>query len=112
MERGVRAVRRATRFAGLAGIARAAVVAGAVVQLAQRAAQGVNLPFIGQLLAFGKFDQFQYLLHLIHGALEGVNDRHHFVNGLTDGRAARRGFGLGDALGQALHALDKRCGRG
>jgi hypothetical protein len=79
----------------LSGFALAALrLARAVVQLPQRSAQRFNFAFVGELLAFGEFHQFQNFLHLVHGALEGFDDFHHLVNGLTDAGSAVRRFGM------------------
>lgn len=81
-----------------------------MVNISQGAAEGFNLSFVAQLLALGEFHEFQHIFHLIHRALKGVNDFHHFVNCLADGRTMVGGFNNsgavnGDALGQALNAL-------
>jgi hypothetical protein len=39
--------------------------ASRLLQLAQQPAEGINLAFIGEFLAFGEFNQFQNILHLI-----------------------------------------------
>jgi hypothetical protein len=39
--------------------------ASRLLQLAQQPAEGINFAFVGEFLAFGKFDQFQNILHLI-----------------------------------------------
>jgi hypothetical protein len=99
-----------------------------LVNIAQGAAKGFNLPLVTQFLALGEFHEFQYIFHLIYRALEGVNDFHHFVNGLADGRTMMGGFGNGgtvdgDAFCQAVNAMEQglrfwrggrrkcRCGR-
>ena len=84
-----------------------------MVNISQGAAERFNLPFVTQLLALGEFYEFQYIFHLIYRALEGVNDFHHFVNGLADGRTMMGGFSSGgavngDTFGQALNALKQR----
>ncbi len=83
-----------------------------MVDVSQGAAEGFNLPLVTQLLALGEFHEFQYILHLIYRALEGVNDFHHFVNGLADGRTMMGGFNHsgavdGDTFGQAMNALEQ-----
>ncbi len=80
------------------------------MDIAQGAPEGFNLPLVTEFLALGEFHEFQYIFHLIYRALEGVNDFHHFVNGLADGRTMMGGFSNGgavdgDALGQAMDAL-------
>jgi hypothetical protein len=99
-----------------------------LVDVAQGAAEGFNLPLVAQFLALGEFHEFQYIFHLIHRALQGVNDFHHFVNGLADGRTMVGWFGNGgavdgNAFGQAMNAMEQglwlwrggrrkcRCGR-
>ncbi len=57
----------------------------AVVELSQGAAEIFDLAFVGELLAFGHFDEFQHFFHLIHGTLEDINHGHHFINRLMDG---------------------------
>ena len=39
--------------------------ASRLLQLAQQPAEGINLAFVGEFLAFGEFDQLQNILHLI-----------------------------------------------
>jgi hypothetical protein len=85
----------------------------ALVDIAQGAAERFNLPLVAQFLAFGEFHEFQYVFHLIHRALQGVYDFHHFINGLADGRTMMSGFGVGgaldgDAFGQPLDPLEQR----
>ena len=81
-----------------------------MVNISQGAAERFNLPFVAQFLTLGEFHEFQYIFHLIHRPFEGVNDFHHFVNCLADGRTMMGGFSNGgavdgDAFGQAMDAL-------
>jgi hypothetical protein len=74
-----------------------------LVDIAQGAAEGFNLPLVAQFLTLGEFHEFQYIFHLIHRPFEGVNDFHHFVNGLADGRTMVGGFNHSGAVdGNAL----------
>ncbi|MFO1514642.1 MAG: hypothetical protein U1F83_17315 [Verrucomicrobiota bacterium] len=79
----------------------------AVVQLAQGAAQRFNLALVGELLAFGHFDQFQNFFHLIHRAFERIHNLHDLVNGLTDGWPTVRRFGARDPFSQLLDPLQQ-----
>jgi len=87
-------------LAWFASVARTALVARAIVQLAKRAPKGFDLAFISELLALGKFDEFQNFFHLIHGPLERFDDFHDLIDRLADGRPALHWFGarLTDAL--------------
>lgn len=87
-------------------------LARAVVELSQGAPQRFDLPFVGELLAFGHLNQLQHFLHLIHRALQSFDDIHHLINCLADGGAAMGGLGLGDPLGQLLDALQQGTGLG
>ncbi len=53
---------------------------------AECAAQFLNLTFVGELLAFGHFDEFKHLVQLIHHAFEGFGDVRGVFDRLTDGR--------------------------
>ena len=63
--------------------------AARVLQLAQQAAERVNLMLIGELLPLGVFDQFQNFFHALQGLFQGFDDSHHLVDGLADGRTLR-----------------------
>jgi hypothetical protein len=56
-----------------------------LLQLAQQPAEGVNLAFIGDFLAFGKLDQFQSFLHLIERLSQRFDNLRHFADRLADG---------------------------
>ena len=56
-----------------------------LLQLAQQPAEGINLAFVGEFLAFGEFDQFQNILHLIERLLQRFDDLRHFAYRLADG---------------------------
>jgi hypothetical protein len=84
---------------------------GAIAQLPQGAAQRFDLAFIGELLAFGQFDQLQHFFHLIHGALERFHDLHHLINRLMNGGGPVFRFGPAHPLGQALRAFEQRADR-
>jgi hypothetical protein len=56
-----------------------------LLQLAQQPAEGINLAFVGEFLAFGKFDQFQNLFHLIERLSQRFDDLRHFAYRLADG---------------------------
>lgn len=53
---------------------------------AERAAQFVQLPFIGEFLALGDFDEFKDFVHLVVQFLEGLGDKSGVFHGLRDGR--------------------------
>jgi hypothetical protein len=89
----------------------AGAVGGAVIELTQCASEIFDLAFVGELLPFGNFDEFQHFFHLIHGALEDINNGHHFINRLMDGGHAMLRLDAGDALGQPLNAFDERAWR-
>jgi hypothetical protein len=56
---------------------------------AERAAKFFNLPFVGQLLAFGDFDEFQNFVEMINHLLERLGNFRGVFHGLGDSR----GFG-------------------
>ena len=56
-----------------------------LLQLAQQPAEGINLAFVGEFLAFGEFDQFQNILHLIERLSQRFDDLRHFAYRLADG---------------------------
>jgi len=61
------------------------------LKLAQGAEQRFDLAFVGELLAFGEFDQFQNFFHLLQRLFQRFDDLHHFVDGLADGGTIRPG---------------------
>lgn len=61
--------------------------AARLLQLPQRPAQRINLAFVGVLLPFGEFRQFENLFHLVQDFLEGLDDVGNLFDGLRDGRA-------------------------
>jgi hypothetical protein len=67
----------------------------------QRAAQFVNLAFVGQLLAFGNLNEFEHFVELVNHPLERRGDFRGVFNGLTNGR----GFS-----GAEIGGLDPRLG--
>ena len=110
------ALRSFTRGAGFAMLLAAAMLprvsgaarfARAIMQLAERTAKGFDFAFVSELLALGKFDEFQDFLHLIDRSFERFDDVHHLVNCLADGSAtvSRLGVRMTDALGEALDAF-------
>ena len=70
---------------------------------AQRAAEFVNLAFIGQLLALGKFHEFQDFVQLINRVLERFGDLGGVQDGLMDGR---------NIGGTEISGFDPRFGAG
>jgi hypothetical protein len=56
-----------------------------LLQLAQSAAQRINLAFVGEFLPLGVFDQFQNILHLIERLFQRFDDLRHFAYSLADG---------------------------
>jgi len=62
-----------------------------LLQLAQQPAEGINLAFVSEFLAFGKLDQFQNLLHLIERLPQRFNNLRHFAHRLADGGIVRLG---------------------
>lgn len=77
--------------------------------LAQGTTQRFNFAFIGEFLAFREFHEFEHLLHLIGGALQCIHNFQHFINCLADRRASMCRFGLSNALGQTLGAINQRA---
>ena len=55
------------------------------LKFVQGAAQRFDLAFVGDFLALGDLDQFQYLFHLFQRLLQGLDDLSDFFNGLADG---------------------------
>jgi hypothetical protein len=55
------------------------------LKLTQGAAERFNFAFIGQLLAFRQFDQFQHFIHLVEGLTQSFHHFGDFLNGLADG---------------------------
>lgn len=82
-----------------------------IVKLTQGAAEIFNLAFVGELLAFGHFDEFQDFLHLINRAFENFDDGHNFINRLMNGGHAMLWLDARDAFGQTLDAFDERANR-
>jgi hypothetical protein len=70
---------------------------------AQGPAQLINLPFIGQFLAFSQFDQFKDFVQLVQRVPEGFRNLGGVGHGLADGR----GFGWAKVGG-----FDPRLGLG
>ena len=62
-----------------------ASAASRLLQLTQQPAEGINLAFVGEFLAFGEFDQFQNILHLIERLFQRFDDLRHFAYRLADG---------------------------
>ena len=56
-----------------------------LLQLAQQPAEGINLAFVSEFLAFGEFDQFQSILHLIERLSQRFDDLRHFGYRLANG---------------------------
>ncbi len=79
-----------------------------LLQLAQQAAEGINLAFVGEFLAFGKFDQFQNILHLTERLAQRFDDLRHFAHRLADGGTIRLGGARRGKSG--LNFLPRRCG--
>ena len=63
----------------------AGTIGSALVELAQCAAEIFYLAFVGELLAFGHFDEFQDFFHLINGAFENFDNCHDLINRLVNG---------------------------
>jgi hypothetical protein len=74
------------------------------VQLAQGAAQGLDLVFIGILLPLGEFERLQDFLHVVERMAQGLEDAVDLFNGAFDGggrgraRLPGRRRGMGSAL--------------
>ena len=75
----------ATTLIALIALLFARAIGSAVTELSQSATEIFDLAFVGELLALGYFHEFQHFFHLIHGALEDINNSHHFINRLMDG---------------------------
>jgi len=83
-------------------------VAPWLLQLAQQPAEGINLAFVAEFLAFGEFDEFQSILHLIERFSQRFDDLRHFAYRLADGGIVRLGGARrGDS---GLKFLPRRCG--
>jgi hypothetical protein len=79
---------RGTVLGGMASFARP-------LQLMKTAAQGFQFPFVGIPLAFGEFQGFQHLFHIVERLLEGGDDPIHVLDALANvgrGRGALFGF--------------------
>ena len=70
------------------------------MQLAKRAFERCNFPFVIDLLSLGKFKGFQDLLHFIEGAPQFIDDFVDLFDGLGDG--GNLGAGLAFARGLAF----------
>jgi hypothetical protein len=77
------------------------LLAAGRLDAAQRAAQFVNLAFVGQLLTLGDLNEFEHFVELVNHPLERRGDFRGVFNGLADGR----GFG-----GAEIGGLDPRLG--
>ena len=53
---------------------------------AERAAEFVNLAFVGELLPLGDFDQFEHFVEMINHLLEAIGNFRGVFDGLADGR--------------------------
>ena len=82
------------------------------MKLPQGAAQRFNLAFVGELLAFGQFHEFQHFLHLIGRALKRFHDLHHLVDRLVNGGHPMLRIDARHALRQALHPFQQGAGAG
>jgi hypothetical protein len=78
-----------------------------LLQLAQQPAEGINLAFVGEFLAFGEFDQLQSILHLIKRLFQRFDDLRHFADRLADGCIVRPGGARRGNNG--LKFLPRRC---
>jgi hypothetical protein len=58
------------------------LVARTILNLPQCASELINLPFIGELLAFGQFHQFQDFLHFVLCLFQRPYDLHHIIKRL------------------------------
>ena len=65
------------------------------VQLAQAAAEGFDLVFVGNLLALGQLERLQHVLHVVQGAAERLDDVVDLLDGFLD-RHRLRGSRLPD----------------
>jgi len=78
--------------------------AARMLQLAQQAAERINLVLVGELLPFGMFHQLQNLIHAPQRLFQGFDDGHDFVDGLADGRTGR--WGVNRRLGGGRRGRD------
>ena len=90
---------RFTRFAGIAWLTRFITAVAGRLDATERAAELVNLTFVGELLAFGEFDEFQNLVQLIRHLLERLGNLRGKFDGLADG---------GNVGGPEIGGLDVR----
>jgi hypothetical protein len=73
------------RFTRIALLARFVAAVAGRLNATERAAELVNLTFVGELLAFGEFDEFQNLVQLIRHLLERLGNLRGEFDGLADG---------------------------
>lgn len=69
-----------------------------MVEATQLLSQSVNLAFVGGLLSFRFFEQFQHFIELIERVPQRRDDGHDFVNCLADGCRCRRLSGTGGTV--------------
>jgi hypothetical protein len=62
------------------------VFARAVVQLAQRALEILNLPLVINLLALGQFQRLEHFFHLLERMFQFLDDAIDLLDGIRDGR--------------------------
>lgn len=55
------------------------------LDVAERAAQFINFPLVGELLALGNLDQFEHFIHLVVQFLQRVGDESRMRHGFVDG---------------------------
>jgi hypothetical protein len=87
------------RFTRIARIAWFVAAVAGRLDATERAAELVNLTFVGELLAFGEFDEFQNLVQLIRHLLERLGNLRGEFDGLADG---------GNVGGAEIGGLDVR----
>jgi hypothetical protein len=76
---------RFTRFTRIALLAWFVAAVAGRLNATERAAELVNLTFVGELLAFGEFDEFQNFVQLIRHLLERLGNLRGEFDGLADG---------------------------
>jgi len=68
------------------------VLAGAMMQMPQRALKILNLALVINFLPLSQFQRLQHFLHLIKGMLQFINDSVHLVDRIRDRRSPMLGF--------------------
>ncbi len=63
------------------------------MKAAEGATKGFNFALVAKFLPFGDFNEFQDILHLGERLTQRLDDLHHFIDCVADGRAIEFLFG-------------------